>query len=146
MDNFEVVNNVLVNLFNKILFNEEIILKKRVGADLSIKDIHILQAINDNKDYPTSSNVAKTLNITLGTLTIAINKLVQKGYVIRQRDSEDKRKVQLALTSKGTKVNNIHQDFHRKMVDEILNELNLKEQDILVLVIKKISEIFDIKD
>ncbi len=147
MDNQQdIVNNILVKLFNQILFSEEQTLKERIGNDLSLKDIHIIEAIDLCSEQSTAGSVAKQLNITLGTLTIAINRLVVKGYVVRQRDSEDKRKVQLALTQKGIQVNQIHQNFHKQMVDKVLNNLNSEEQKILVNALEKISEIFSLKD
>ena len=41
----------------------------------------------------TSSEVAKELSITVGTLTVAINNLVKKGYVERLRSEDDRRVV-----------------------------------------------------
>lgn len=48
----------------------------------------------------TSSEVAKELSITVGTLTVAINNLVKKGYVERIRSEDDRRVVKLGLTKK----------------------------------------------
>lgn len=48
----------------------------------------------------TTSEVAKELSITVGTLTTAINKLVKKGYVERIRSEDDRRVVKLGLTKK----------------------------------------------
>lgn len=39
------------------------------------------------------STVAKAVSVTSGTLTIAINHLVKKGYVERTRSEEDRRVV-----------------------------------------------------
>lgn len=147
MDNKqEIANNILVKLFNQILFSEEQTLRQKIGNDLSMKDIHIIEAIDVCKNQFTAGSVAKQLNITLGTLTIAINRLVTKGYVVRKRVSDDKRKVQLSLTEKGIEVNKIHQNFHRQMADNVLKDLNKTEQDILIHTLNKISEIFAIKE
>ena len=39
----------------------------------------------------TTTEVANTLNVTVGTLTVAVNALVKKGYVERLKDTKDRR-------------------------------------------------------
>ena len=46
------------------------------------------------------SAVAKSLSVTVGTLTIAMNHLVKKGYVERRRSEEDRRVVLVSLSEK----------------------------------------------
>ena len=144
--NEDIVNNVLVNLFNGILFTEEKNLKQKLGNTLSMKDIHILSAIDKCKTDATAGNVAKNLNITLGTLTTAIDKLVDKGYVIRQKGAQDRRKIYLVLTDEGRRVNSVHENFHKGMAEEVLKELTANEQEILIETLKKIEHIFELKD
>ena len=50
------------------------------------------------------SAVARALSVTVGTLTISVNSLVKKGYVIRQRSSEDRRVVLISLSARGRDV------------------------------------------
>ena len=47
------------------------------------------------------STVARELNVTVGTLTIAVNNLVKKGYIQRMRSQEDRRVVLISLTEQG---------------------------------------------
>ena len=51
--------------------------------------------------------------MTVGTLTIAINHLVKKGYVERSRSEEDRRVVLVSLSEKGEKAYFHHRMFHR---------------------------------
>lgn len=93
------VNDYLVSVFNDILTIEESELKKSQFNDLSITEMHTIEAIGMYKKK-TTSEVAKELSITVGTLTTAINKLVKKGYVERIRSEDDRRVVKLGLTKK----------------------------------------------
>lgn len=97
--NLETVNDYLVSVFNDILTIEESELKKSQFNDLSITEMHTIEAIGMYKKK-TSSEVAKELSITVGTLTVAINNLVKKGYVERLRSEDDRRVVKLGLTKK----------------------------------------------
>ncbi len=113
------VNDYLVSVFNDILTIEESELKKSQFKDLSITEMHTIEAIGMYKKK-TTSEVAKELSITVGTLTTAINKLVKKGYVERIRSEDDRRVVKLGLTKKGKLLFRVHQHFHREMVKEHL--------------------------
>jgi len=113
--NLETVNDYLVSVFNDILVIEESELKKSQFKDLSITEMHTIEAIGMYKKK-TTTEVAKELSITVGTLTIAINRLVKKEYVERIRSEDDRRVVKLGLTKKGKLLYRVHQHFHREMV------------------------------
>lgn len=92
------IDQVLVHLFNDILRIEEESLHRRGVHGLSMREIHVLQAIMESGEENTMSAVAARLHVTVGSLTVAINTLVRKGYVERQRSSQDKRCIHLLLT------------------------------------------------
>ncbi|GAA3017400.1 MarR family winged helix-turn-helix transcriptional regulator [Tetragenococcus solitarius] len=124
--NFERINTLLVEAFNDILAIEESELKKSQFNDLSITEMHTIEAIGMYKKK-TTSEVAKELSITVGTLTIAINRLVKKDYVERLRSEDDRRVVKLGLTKKGRLIFRVHQRFHMEMVKSILYGMDDKE-------------------
>jgi len=98
--NKKVLNELLVETFNDILQIEQNALSEGVLNDLSITEIHTIEAIGMYSSR-TMSEVAQDLNITVGTLTTAINKLVKKEYVERQRGELDRRAVMICLSRKG---------------------------------------------
>lgn len=81
----KILNELLVDTFNEILTIEQTALKSGKLNDLSVTEIHTIEAIGMYRAR-TMSEVAADLGITVGTLTTAINNLVKKGYVERQRD------------------------------------------------------------
>ncbi|MFR8961240.1 MAG: MarR family winged helix-turn-helix transcriptional regulator, partial [Enterococcus faecalis] len=133
--NLETVNDYLVSVFNDILTIEESELKKSQFNDLSITEMHTIEAIGMYKKK-TSSEVAKELSITVGTLTVAINNLVKKGYVERLRSEDDRRVVKLGLTKKGKLLFRVHQHFHREMVKNILKGMEQEEEQALLRALK----------
>ncbi len=130
-NNYEQINQLLVDVFNDILVIEESELKKSQFNDLSITEMHTIEAISMYKKKNTSE-VAKELSITVGTLTIAINKLVKKGYVERIRSEDDRRVVKLGLTKKGRLLYRVHQHFHREMIKAILVGMDEEESKALL--------------
>ncbi|WP_347906815.1 MarR family transcriptional regulator [Enterococcus cecorum] len=130
-NNYEQINQLLVDVFNDILVIEESELKKSQFNDLSITEMHTIEAISMYKKK-TTSEVAKELSITVGTLTIAINKLVKKGYVERIHSEDDRRVVKLGLTKKGRLLYRVHQHFHREMIKAILVGMDEAESQALL--------------
>lgn len=77
------------------------------------------------------SVIAHRLSVTVSTLTINMNGLEKKGYIRRERSSEDKRVVYVILTEKGRKAFYHHRDFHKKMIRAIVRDLSEEETEIL---------------
>ena len=93
----DVLNMLLVKLFNDILKIEAAAIKQGEFSDLSVTENHIIEAIGKDREM-TMTEVAKDLEITVGTLTTAINRLIKKEYVERRRIEEDRRVVLIKLT------------------------------------------------
>ena len=88
------------------------------------------------------SAVAKYLMITQGTLTVSVSKLEKKGYVERIKDESDRRIVRLKNTEKANMVLQVHDDFHKQMIDKIVNDLDIEEEQELLKSLYKVSQFF----
>lgn len=119
MDTFAALNSILVKLFNDILNIEEKALITEEFKDISVTDMHIIEAIGIAEPR-TMSMISKSLGVTMGTLTTGINGLVRKGYVVRNRSDRDRRIVYASLTEKGIAAYHHHMKFHKSMIDSIL--------------------------
>ena len=93
--------------------------------------MHAIEAIGMYHEL-TTTEVANSLNVTVGTLTVAVNALVKKGYVERLKDVKDRRIVRLGLTSKGRLLYRLHRKFHEKLVKRTIQGMNEEEMAILV--------------
>lgn len=133
------VNDYLVAVFNDILSIEESELQSGQFSDISVKEMHTIEAIGLH-DTNTSSEVAEALSITVGTLTVAINNLVKKGYVERIRTDKDRRIVRLKLTNKGRLFYRAHAQFHKNMVKAALSDMNEEEQDVMSRGLKNLHD------
>lgn len=125
----DVLNTLLVDMFNQILTLEETYIKEK-GIKLSMSEIHTLEAIQKSEDK-TMSEVAKRLRITQGTLTVNINRLTNKGYVYRVQDKKDRRIYRLKLTDKAESVLEIHDYFHNELIDQLISKLSVDEKKLL---------------
>ena len=135
------MNELLVDIFNRILIIEAEFMKNQ-HVKLSMNEIHVLEAI-EKVEEPSMSNIAKKLHITVGSLTIAINTLYQKKYVIREKDPNDRRKVMIKLSDSAKDVLRKHDLFHHEMIDSIFSELNVGEDQVLIESLKNLSIFFN---
>ena len=71
-DNYNILNSILVNLFNDIMGIEEKALIVGEFSDISVTDMHIIEAVGIGEPR-TMSQISKLLDVTMGTLTIGIN-------------------------------------------------------------------------
>lgn len=139
-----VLNHLFVNVFNQILKIEEKVIREETDLNLTVTEMHVIEAMGKTT-AKTMTEVADKLNITLGTLTASINRLLEKGYVERTKDGEDRRIVRIALTPKGMEAFDIHNRYHGEMMDSVLTHLNDAEAEVLSTTLVKISDFFRIK-
>lgn len=97
-----IVDTLLSDTFNSILRIEERSLKNRLTDGLSIAELHTIVAVGLH-EVNSMKVVASRLDVTMATLTAAMNKLERKGFVERSRSEIDRRQVLVQLTSKGRK-------------------------------------------
>ena len=111
------LNNMVVDLFHGISYEEEKAVITDEFKDISNKDLHIIDAIG-------------------------IKKLLKKGYVNRKRGEKDRRVVYISLSEKGRKAYSHHREFHKRMIQGLLDTLNEQEQDLLVKVMQYFHDYF----
>jgi DNA-binding MarR family transcriptional regulator len=136
----KVVNELLVGLFNEILTVEKAALGASPFKDLSLTEMHVIEAIGVG--FRTMTDVADQLGVTVGTLTTSINRLVKKEYVERNRSEEDRRFVQIELTHKGKLAYRMHDAFHAQMVKYMIEELSGEDNQVLIASLTRLSEFF----
>ena len=145
MDAFEqTFNDFLVNVFNSILKSEESLVRRSSAADISISELHLLDAVERCRPpRNTISNLAAALDITNPSVTVAVNKLVKKGCLTKERSGRDGRSVQITLTPVGREINSLHQEFHLRMVHSAASHLSKEEKSALLSGIRKLSIYFN---
>ena len=145
LDDYRELNEILVRLFRSIMDVEEKAIITREFQDITNNDMHVIEAIGIGTPKNMSS-IAKKLSVTVGTLTIAMNSLVKKGYVKRERGEEDRRVVYISLSDKGKKAFVHHARFHKEMITSIMDEFDDDEKKILIRGLTKLDNWFKNKE
>ncbi len=135
------LNELLVKLFNNVMDTEERAVITKEFEDITNNDMHIIEAIGIEEPR-RMSDIAKRLDVTMGTLTTNMNSLEDKGYIVRERSKTDKRVVLVVLTPKGKKAFYHHRDFHKNMIKAIVKDLDEDEMKVMIKCLLNLNEFF----
>lgn len=112
---------------------------KENKIDLSLEHYVILLQLNHNENA-TQQDLANRFQADKSLVLRQIGALIEKRYVVRLPDKDDKRKKNLILTQKGHEILMKAKEIARFLSDELLEGLNDKEIDIFLKVLQTIQE------
>jgi DNA-binding MarR family transcriptional regulator len=95
-------------------------------AELSMRQTYYLSTIA-HMDHPTFSGLAKKLKVTKPSVTAIVGMLIEKGYVRKVQDSDDRRTFHIVLTPKALDFNRTHADMHKRLGDFLAAHLDERE-------------------
>ncbi len=131
------VNAVFENFYKLFYESEDLALKRGIKC-LTHTELHIIEAIGG--ESVTMNELSDRLAITMGTATVAITKLGDKGFVLRARSDSDRRKVYVSLSKKGLEALNYHNNYHKMIVSNITENINKEDLEHFLKTFEKILE------
>lgn len=138
------LDEMLISLFNHVMDVEGKVIITEEFKDITNNDMHVIDAVGIDEAMNMSA-IAKKLSVTLGTLTTSMNGLENKGYIIRERNADDKRVVFVKLTEKGKKAYYHHRNFHRNMIKAVVRGLDDDEKKMLYKCLVKLDAFFSVE-
>ena len=96
----QTLNELLVDLFNFILYIQEKYMKEK-GVPLTMYEVHLLENVSKIKNN-TIGNIADAMLVTKGTLSVNASRLIKKGYLTKYVDKDDRRVVRVEITDKAS--------------------------------------------
>lgn len=139
MDRIDKVSDIFADMVNMAMKMEDRAVKTLSARDLSVAEIRTLEAIGLDS-AKSMSQVVQSLNVSMGTLTAAVNKLVGKDYVERFRIPQDRRVVKIKLTDKGRRAVEEHNQLRRRMVRQAVEDMDAEEVDMFIDGMVNISQ------
>ncbi|MCG1540900.1 MAG: MarR family transcriptional regulator [Staphylococcus epidermidis] len=89
----------------------------------------VLMAIEDDEKL-NIKKLGERVFLDSGTLTPLLKKLEKKNYVIRTREEQDERNLQISLTEHGKDIQNVLSDISQS----VFNEFNITQEETQNLV------------
>ena len=86
----------------------------------------------------TPAELCRYLGLDSGSITRMLDRLVQKGLIVRDRCAEDRRQVRLALTDEGQRVANRLPEIGAAAMNELVGVLQPEELTTLESLLTKL--------
>ena len=141
-ENVEKLNRLIDLTYKTITDMESAKLKKNSHVNVTNSELHILSAIGGQEEGCTITQLAHIMGYSLPTITVAVNKMESKGFVVKEKSEEDKREVRIRLTRQGEKINNVRRYIYRRISRDLANSFTEEEQLVLIRGLEKIIQLF----
>jgi MarR family 2-MHQ and catechol resistance regulon transcriptional repressor len=106
--------------------------------DLGSSDFAILELLLHKGRQPVSA-IGRSVDLTSGAITSAVDRLETQGLVARTSDPKDRRTRFVSLTPKGTaRIREVFGD-HQLAMDRAISGLTKAERETLITLIKKLG-------
>lgn len=136
--------NCAVRIFNT---NQQIMntigaeLHKRPANSLSMQQFMFLHTIKENPGSSLSA-LAERMGMILSSASKLVDYLVQQNYVIRETDSNDRRKITIGITQIGLDAAAATNNAALSTVIEAVSELSASECAVINLAMEMIERAF----
>ena len=91
-------------------------------------------------DPTTLNGLAKHMGVTAATMSLTIDRLERKGYVVRLRDTTDRRRVHVRLTSAGVRVRNASSVLDPPRVEQMLARLSDGDREAAIRGLRLLAD------
>lgn len=89
---------------------------------------------------PTLVILSKNLAITQATVTPLVDRLVVKGYLVKESSETDKRAKVVSLTKEGMEILMKNREEERKRIHAVLEHIGKEDTETLIRILAKIAE------
>jgi DNA-binding MarR family transcriptional regulator len=108
--------------------------------DLTPPQFYVLATIGYAGGLPFGE-IGEKMMVTVSNLTGIVDRLEEKGLVVRDRDVRDRRVVRVRLTEKGAKLYKSAIPFFEKSIAEFFSPLSKAQQKELAALLRKLIRV-----
>jgi MarR family transcriptional regulator, organic hydroperoxide resistance regulator len=100
----------------------------QAGRTISAHQASVLDHL-DELEGTSLATLAAHMGVTLSTMSLTVDRLERGGYVTRQRDTQDGRRISLRLTADGARLRSQKTVLDADRVLEMIGQLSTKERE-----------------
>lgn len=127
---------------SKLQFFEREYLRRYGIEDVTPTEVKVLYIIGLS-NTKSMTEIADELKVTRGTLSITIDSLVKKGYVIRTRHKQDRRVIIVYLTNKSIDVVKVYGKFYFELLMSLIKEIEREKVIVVEEILSKLNQIIE---
>ena len=100
----------------------------------------ILSILYDYDGKITMNEIEKINGKKKSTLTDLIKKLVELGYITREKSEKDSRVVEITLTEKGWQFKPLFEEISENLLEKTYKDFTEEEKETIMLLLNKIRK------
>jgi len=131
------IMDLVFDLKNKCMVSE---LEMMSDAGLSPAEYHGIAALAPEEKI-SGTEVSKKMNLSPSRASRVIDRMVQKGFLVREIDPSDRRKCTIYLNQKGITLKNQIDRLKKQCESRIRQQLSQPEVDSLAFSLEKLIHI-----
>lgn len=127
--------SLLNQYWTDIYFHLHYLHKEKISHQV----VRILQLVDKQQDIGINE-VASYIEVSQNTASEHIKRLIEKNYLIKEKDPLDERKVNLYLTDLGKEVLHRNTNLDEEKLERVFSELDDNEKNLVEKALKILSE------
>ena len=140
------LNRLLVDTYRAAGKIEQIMLADLSDGKLSLSEMRLIECVgNGRRRGRTVTEISQELDITLPSVTSMVNRLANKDYVVKERASEDGRRVIIRLTEAGYQAYVGYLFAQRKMINAVRSSIPADDVAVVLRALKALNGFFSEK-
>ncbi|MBW9153032.1 MarR family winged helix-turn-helix transcriptional regulator [Clostridium estertheticum] len=104
---------------------------------------NILTALYENNGKLTMKKIAEITRKDKSTITPLINKLLEHGYITKEKDETDKRVTYIIITSRGNQIKDKYNAISNEVNITAYKDFSQEEKEIFLKLLKKMNNNFN---
>ena len=88
----------------------------------------------------TVKNIAGVFQISVPAASMLAERIIKRGYAVRQKDVHDRRKMIITITDQGRKLRNEIRKERRMAIKDIFSAISLKDLKKYIEILKKLEK------
>ena len=106
-------------------------------GNMAISHIVVVDVLSE-KGPSTMGEIAKALNFTMSAVTAIVDRMIEHGFVKRERDMDDRRVVRVSLVSGGKEAEKKIHKFRKSVTMNLFSTLSSSEKKEYLRILKKV--------
>lgn len=111
--------------------------------ELTMIEINTIVVIGKDGNRKKMSDIANKLGVSTGTPTVTIDRLIKKGYVLRDKDEEDRRQVIVMLSEKGLEAYQEIVNLKNNIMERLFSVMDQEQLKSLISILAVLNNNFD---
>jgi DNA-binding MarR family transcriptional regulator len=138
MDDLQALNHTIIEFYEKLSSWEQSVVR---GQKFSLPQIHIVEILGAHGPM-RMKELANHIGVTTGTLTVQVDKMVDRQLIRRRAHESDRRSILVELTGSGQALYHDHDNLHLSLTQDLTAKLSDTQRQELLACLQQMNREF----